>query len=67
MRLALPLLFLLMATAVDAVAADQTRPNIILVFIDDMGWGYFSCFGNNAAETDEIDRLASEAIRFEQF
>ena len=67
MRLALPLLFLLMATAVDAVAADQTRPNIILVFIDDMGWGDFSCFGNNAAETDEIDRLASEGIRFEQF
>ena len=47
--------------------ADQTRPNIILVFIDDMGWGDFSCFGNKDAKTPHIDRLASEGIRFEQF
>ncbi len=43
------------------------RPNIILVFIDDMGWGDFSCFGNQAAKTPHIDRLADEGIRFEQF
>ena len=42
-------------------------PNIILVFIDDMGWGDFSCFGNQAVETQNIDRLAKEGIRFEQF
>jgi arylsulfatase A-like enzyme len=44
-----------------------SRPNIILVFIDDMGWGDFSCFGNQAVETQHIDRLASEGVRFEQF
>jgi uncharacterized sulfatase len=44
-----------------------TQPNIILVFIDDMGWGDFSCFGNTDAETRNIDQLASEGIRFEQF
>ena len=43
------------------------RPNIILVFVDDMGWGDFSCFGNKAVETQNIDRLAREGIRFEQF
>ena len=43
------------------------KPNIILVFIDDMGWGDFSCFGNEAAETPHIDRLAKEGVRFEQF
>lgn len=43
------------------------KPNIVLVFIDDMGWGDFSCFGNNAAQTSNIDRLASEGLRFEQF
>lgn len=47
--------------------AHATPPNIILVFIDDMGWGDFSCFGNDAVETQHIDRLASEGIRFEQF
>lgn len=48
-------------------AADAKRPNIILVFIDDMGWGDFSCFGNEAVETKQIDALAKEGLRFEQF
>ena len=48
-------------------AASEKRPNIILVFIDDMGWADFSCFGNKDAKTPNIDRLASEGIRFEQF
>jgi uncharacterized sulfatase len=43
------------------------KPNIILVFIDDMGWGDFSCFGNPDAKTPHIDRLASEGIAFDQF
>jgi len=43
------------------------KPNIILVFIDDMGWGDFSCFGNQAAQTPNVDKMASEGIRFEQF
>jgi len=45
----------------------KERPNIILVFIDDMGWGDFSCFGNKDAKTPHIDRLANEGICFEQF
>jgi arylsulfatase A-like enzyme len=44
-----------------------TRPNIILVFIDDMGWGDFSCFGNKDAQTPHVDQLAHEGLRFEQF
>ena len=43
------------------------KPNVILVFIDDMGWGDFSCFGNTEAKTPNIDRLAAEGIAFEQF
>jgi arylsulfatase A-like enzyme len=48
-------------------AAGEKRPNIILVFIDDMGWADFSCFGNEDAKTPNIDHLANEGIRFEQF
>lgn len=48
-------------------SAHPTKPNIVLVFIDDMGWGDFSCFGNEAARTPHIDRLAKEGVRFEQF
>jgi len=47
--------------------AAEPRPNIILVFIDDLGWGDFSCFGNRDARTPNIDRLAAEGIRFSQF
>lgn len=49
-----------------AVRAD-TQPNVVVVFIDDMGWSDFSCFGNADAETPAIDRLAREGIAFEQF
>ena len=44
-----------------------SKPNIILVFIDDMGWADFSCFGNKDAATPHIDALAEEGIAFEQF
>lgn len=43
------------------------KPNVVMVFIDDMGWGDFSCFGNTEAKTPNIDRIAAEGIRFEQF
>lgn len=48
-------------------AESKARPNIVVVFVDDMGWGDLSCFGNKAVETENIDRLAAEGIRFEQF
>jgi uncharacterized sulfatase len=43
------------------------KPNVVVVFIDDMGWGDFSCFGNKEAKTPNIDRIAAEGVRFEQF
>ena len=57
------LLVLFSSTTTIAVA----RPNILLVFIDDMGYSDFSCFGNDMAKTPEIDSLAAEGIAFEQF
>ena len=49
--------------------ADDSRPkpNIVLVFIDDMGWSDPSCFGNEDAKTPHLDRMAEEGIAFEQF
>ena len=51
-------------------AGDDVQPrrlNVVVVLIDDLGWGDFSCFGNTAAKTPNIDRLASEGLRFTQF
>ena len=50
-----------------STACSAAQANIVLVFIDDMGWGDFSCFGNQDAQTPCIDQLAREGIRFEQF
>jgi len=63
--LTIALLALLMAPS--GHATERKRPNIVVVFIDDMGWGDFSCFGNTAVKTPNIDRLAAEGLRFEQF
>jgi len=59
------LLFLVVVGSV--TRAHATSPNIVMVFIDDMGWGDFSGFGNQDAETANIDQLAAEGIRFSQF
>lgn len=48
-------------------AAPKPKPNMVLVFIDDMGWADLSCFGNGDAATPNIDRMAAEGIVFEQF
>lgn len=59
-------IFSLLINGCSNETSDQ-KPNIILVFIDDMGWADFSCFGNADVQTPNIDKLASEGICFEQF
>ncbi len=51
----------------ESSAAAPAPPNIVMIFIDDMGWGDFSCFGNREAKTSNVDQLAKEGIRFSQF
>ncbi|GIW96801.1 MAG: arylsulfatase [Pirellulaceae bacterium] len=48
-----------------AVAEDRP-PNIILLLLDDAGWGDFSCYGQQHFHTPHIDRIASEGMRFTQ-
>ena len=57
------------AVAVAAVVSVWAveKPNIVFVFIDDMGYGDLSCYGNPDIRTGNIDRLAAEGIRFKQF
>lgn len=62
----MPFRFILALLVMAAVCAAQ-RPNIVFVFIDDMGYGDLSCYGNEDIQTVNIDRLAAEGLRFEQF
>lgn len=43
------------------------KPNIIFVMVDDMGYGDLGCYGQKEIKTPNIDRLASEGIRFTNF
>jgi len=49
-----------------ASARSQRRrpPNVLLVMIDDLGWTDLHCQGNEALETPNIDRLATQGMRF---
>lgn len=43
------------------------RPNIILIYADDMGYGDLGCYGNSIHRTPYLDQLAREGARFTDF
>ncbi len=42
------------------------KPNIIFILADDLGWAELSCYGNKFNETPNLDKLASQGMRFTQ-
>ena len=61
-----PLLALLLA-AVAAVAEPTRPPNVIVLFVDDMGYADIGPFGNKTLRTPHLDRFAAEGMRFTSF
>ncbi|HEY6505751.1 MAG TPA: arylsulfatase [Chitinophagaceae bacterium] len=45
----------------------QKKPNIILIVADDLGYGDVGCYGQQKIETPNINKLAKEGVRFNQF
>ncbi|HVK12478.1 MAG TPA: sulfatase-like hydrolase/transferase, partial [Gemmataceae bacterium] len=62
MRLALPLLAL--AAAVGPAVAADTRPNVVLVLVDDLGWTDLGCYGSDLYRSPHVDGLARDGVRF---
>lgn len=53
--------------ALAALAAGaQSKPNIIYIMCDDMGYGDLACYGQQYISTPNIDRLAAQGMRFTQ-
>jgi arylsulfatase A len=49
-----------------AAQADATRPNIVFIIADDLGYGDLGCFGQKKFRTPNIDRMAAEGMRLTQ-
>lgn len=45
---------------------EKTRPNIIYILADDLGYSELGCYGNSFNETPNLDKLAKQGIRFTQ-
>jgi arylsulfatase A-like enzyme len=55
----------LLAALVHAV--EPARPNIIVIFADDLGYSDLGCYGSPTIRTPRLDRMASEGLRFTDF
>ena len=53
--------------ALEAVCADERKPNVIVILADDLGYGDLSCFGAKDIAPPNIDRMAAEGAKFSSF
>jgi len=51
----------------DARRAVKDRPNVIVIFADDLGYGDLACYGHPSMRTPRFDRMAKEGLRFTSF
>jgi arylsulfatase A-like enzyme len=61
-----PLAALMVASLTPALSHAAERPNVVIVLVDDFGWGDPACYGNTMVKTPSMDRLAKEGVRFTQ-
>lgn len=55
--------FSILALTASASAADS-KPNVLIFYLDDMGWAQPGCYGGKMAPTPNIDALAASGMRF---
>lgn len=58
------LLLLCMTPSVFAQKTTGKRPNIVVIFADDLGWADLACYGSTFYETPNLDKLAKQGARF---
>lgn len=64
------IIILLLIFSISHFVIGQNRealPNIVLIFMDDMGYGDLSCYGASGINTPSLDKMANEGIRFTNF
>lgn len=63
-RVGLVLLFLMLG---NGGAEPPSRPNVVIIFADDLGYGDLGCYGHPSIRTPHLDRMAQEGLRFTDF
>ena len=56
-----------LSVSVCPVVRGDDRPNLIWIMADDLGYGDLGCYGQKVIQTPNLDRMASEGMRFTQF
>ncbi len=54
----------LTCTIRNAICQDSIRPNVVIILVDDLGYGELGCYGGRDVATPNIDSLALDGIRF---
>ncbi len=52
---------------VAAAESPDPKPNVVVFYCDDLGYGDLGCFGHPTIRTPNLDRMAAEGIKFTQF
>jgi arylsulfatase A-like enzyme len=60
-------LFVMWIALGSASRAADRPPNLVIIFVDDMGYGDLGCYGAKGYQTPNLDRMASEGNRFTDF
>lgn len=58
------LFFILLIPVTDMLLAQTTTPNVVVIYVDDLGYGDLGCYGATKISTPNIDRLAKNGLRF---
>ncbi len=59
------LFFILVAFfSLNSLLAKDEKPNIVIIYVDDLGYGDLSCYGATNVQTPNVDQLAKNGIRF---
>ena len=60
-------LLLSLSAVLGAADASLEKPNIVLIFVDDLGYGGISPFGNQKLKTPHLEKMAAEGMKFTSF
>ncbi len=59
--------FICLLLSLSLTSLAQDKPNVVLIMMDDLGYGDLSCYGATGYATPQIDQLAKNGVRFTHF